>query len=490
MTTPGAPTGNSAPIKVDNRDSGVGGRQTSETTDPREDGAVLARLPWLTPRRIIYATFLWLVLFSIASIAVSNPFADEKTATSNIDYWHVMYLHGLLIGMVGITLLTTASVFRLRWRHAWILIPLGVIVATLFDTVGGIFDRAIPGTIADQVATWVQIIGFFTLDEMLIVISLAFFLDWRAKTDHSRRLSYFVAWLAGVSMLIAAVMGHIAGWILEFGDRPSLLGSFAHFEGEKLTALDSNLITSHSHEMTVAFMVLVIAASVSFYAERSSTSRFLLLRRVGLSMALIGTVAFTVIYIWSGFTSWVIPALFTNHHGVNGVAEDDLLTGFAMFGGLLALVGALLSRATKPVLPALAATWSWLLTILLVVATGYWIEFHETHFGAGSPASGAPSDAVFTWFHQDVGLFLMPTIAVIMLVTSRYVVPRRQDLIAWIAVAGSTVLFAGGMVYVFVDQSLHGTGYVLSTIGLVIIGAAFIGTIWWGFVQHLVNDRV
>jgi len=179
--------------------------------EPHDDVAVVPRFPWLTPRSIIFGTFLWLLLFSLGSIAVANPFFDEKTATSSIDYWHVMYLHGMLIGMVGITLLTTMAVFQLRWKHAWLLVPLGVIAATFFDTIGGIFDHNIPGSAGDRVATWVQILGFFALDEMLIVIGWAFFHDWRAGTGPSRLLSYYVAWVASASMLVAAIMGHLAG---------------------------------------------------------------------------------------------------------------------------------------------------------------------------------------------------------------------------------------------------------------------------------------
>jgi len=456
--------------------------------EPRDDTAVVPRFPWLTPRRIIYGTFLWLLLFSLGSIAVANPFFDEKAAASNIDYWHVMYLHGMLIGMVGITLLTAMAVFQLRWRHAWLLVPLGVVAATFFDTVGGIFDRQIPGTTGDEIATWVQILGFFALDEMLIVVGWAFFHDWRARTGAARRLSFYVAWIASASMLVAAVMGHLAGWILEFGNHPSFIGSFAHSQGETVATLDANLVTSHSHQMTVAFMVLVVAASVAFFAERSAAPRFATLRRLGLWMALIGTIGFTVMYVWAGFTAWVIPAMFTNSHGVNGVAADDLVTGLAMFGGLLALGGSLLSKATRPLQPILAATWVWTLTTLLVIATGYWIEYHETHFGVGDPsAPGAASDAVFTWFHQDVGLFLFPVMTVVMLVTARYVSPKRQGPIAWASIVGSTILFAGGMIYVFVDQALHGTGYVVSTVGLASIGGAFLGTVWWGFGQRLLT---
>jgi hypothetical protein len=224
-------------------------------------------------------------------------------------------------------------------------------------------------------------------------------------------------------MLFAAIMGHLAGWILDYGDTPRAIGSFAHFQGVSLSTLTANLIGSHSHDMVVAFMVLTVAASVAFYAERVPAARFLVLRRVGLAMALTGTVVFTVIYVAACFTSWVIPTIFTS--GPNGLASDDLVTGFAMVGGLIALIGAALSHASRPIATVLAATWMWALTIGLVVATGYWIEFHEAHFGAGSSsAPGAASDAIFTWFHQDIGLFLFPFMTVVMLATARFVLPR------------------------------------------------------------------
>lgn len=450
----------------------------------RDEQPVIRRLPGLTPRRIIFGTLAWLGLFTIGSVGVANPFEDEKSATAAISYWHVMYLHGMLIGMVGVTLLLAISVFDLRWRHAWVLIPLGVVVATLLATVGGVFDHNIPGSTGDHVATWVQILSFFTLDEMLIVIGVAFFIDWRAHRPGSRRASFMVAWVASVSMLIAAIMGHLAGWILEFGDRPAFIGTYARFVGESVATLESNLVTSHSHEMTVAFMVLAVAVSVAYYAERSRVDRCARLRSAGLWLALLGTLAFTAVYVWAGFTTWTIPTLFPSHNGVNGLALDDLLTGIAMIGGLLALAGAFLARSARLNLPAFAAAWGWLLTILLVVVTGYWIELHETHYGAGRPAPGAASDALFTWFHQDVGLFLFPCMTVVMLVTARYVLPKHQWRPSLLAVVGSSVLFAGGMVYLFVDHALHGSGYAISTVGLAAIGASFLGTIWWGLFRR------
>ena len=65
-------------------------------------------------------------------------------------------------------------------------------------------------------------------------------------------------------MLIAAVMGHLAGWILEYGDHPAALGHYAHFIGVPFATFRDNLIGSHSHEMAVASMALVLAAALAW----------------------------------------------------------------------------------------------------------------------------------------------------------------------------------------------------------------------------------
>lgn len=183
--------------------------------------------------------------------------------------------------------------------------------------------------------------------------------------------------------------------------------------------------------------------------------------------------------------------MFQSANDTNGVAADDLVTGLAMVGGLVALAGSLFARVTRPVWPLVAAAWSWLLSIGLVAATGYWIELHETHFGAGDPrAAGASADAVFTWFHQDMGLFLLPLVTAVMLATAYLVSPGRQAVVAFGAIVGSSVLFVGGMVYVFMDPAVRGAGYVVSTIGLVVLGSALLASIWWGFGTHVLHpDR-
>jgi hypothetical protein len=117
-----------------------------------------------------------------------------------------------------------------------------------------------------------------------------------------------------------------------------------------------------------------------------------------------------------------------------------------------------------------------------VVVAGYAIEMNTAYFGAGDQsAPGARQDAVFTWLHQDIGLFLLPTLVVIMLAVEHLIVRgRRPGWIGWTTIVGTTVAFIGSMIYVFVTPTLHGAGYVVTTIGLLIVGVALLATVWWG----------
>ncbi len=444
---------------------------------PPEEIRPFSRVPWLTHRRILFFVIGWLVAFSLGSIFVSNPFQSEPSASAALATWHVMYLHGLLIGVAGLLALLVCGVLCLRSTHTRVWIAGGVIVATLAAGIGGVFDRRIPGT---EVAMWTQIIGFFALDEILIVLLVGMWSEWRLRSALSRTLPFLAAALGVASMLVAAVMGHLAGWILEFGDRPGIIGSYARARGLKLDDFTANLTGSHSHDMVVAVMAVAAGLAVQQFGYSALSGGPKALARMGLSLVAVGVVVMTVMYVRMGFTAWSPPTLFQSAGGTNGVAGDDIVTGvFVMFGGLLALAGAMVRNVRRPV--RLAAAWSWLMSFAVVVVTGYWIELHETYFGAGDKAPGAAHDAVFTWAHQDIGLFLLPTVVLLMLVVDRFLAGRQvQKAIGWAAVAGSTVLFLGVLVYTFADAAVHGPAYGLSTLGLLLVGAAVLGTVWWG----------
>jgi hypothetical protein len=447
------------------------------------DEAPIGRLPWLTNRRLVGFVIGWIALFALVSVFVSNPFQSETSAAATPIYWHVMFLHGLLVSMVGLGALLACQVLGLRSRHVRIWIAAGVVVATVLVALGGIWDKKIPG---DEAALWTQITGFFALDEILLLLLVGIVIEWRRRTVSERTLPLLAALVAAASMFVAALMGHLAGWMLEYGNTPGLIDRYARYIGESRTDWTNNLIGSHSHQMVVALMAFIVAlAAAQFgYSSMESSPRFL--ARLGLAAVAAGTVAMSAIYVVAGFTTWAPPPWLTSHHGVNGIASDDVVTGiFVMGGGLLVLLafalvaaGKLASLRRRPV--RLAALWSWALSFATVVVAGYAIELNTTHFGAGDPkAPGAANDAVFTWIHQDIGLFMFPTLTLVMLAAERYVTTRRQGLIGSTTLAGTTVAFVGLLVFVFLDTAPRGAGYILSTIGLAIIGSALLATLWY-----------
>lgn len=451
-----------------------------------DDVAPIARLPWLTPRRLIFFIIGWLVLFSLGSVLISNPFESETSAAATPIFWHVLYLHGMQIGLVGLLALLTCGVLGLRSLHTRMWIVGGVLFATIVTAVGGIWDRQIPGA---EVPMWVQILGFFALDEILFVLLIGMISERRSGNPRARSLPYAASFLATISMLVAALMGHLAGWIMEFGNAPSFLGSYAAGLGEKLDDFTANLVGSHSHEMVVGVMALTASIAAAQFGYERLAGRARRAVQVGLAMVGAGALAMTVMYVAMAFTSWAPPTLFTSADGTNGIAGDDIVTGvFVMTGGLVALLSVVLGNARFRTLPShpvrLASAWSWLLSFATVVVAGYAIELDETYFGAGDPkAAGAANDSVFTWLHQDIGLFLFPALVLMMLAVERLVASRHRGYIGWATVVGTTITFLGGLVFVFVDPALHGPGYDVATIGLLVIGSALLATIWYGAFQ-------
>lgn len=451
---------------------------------PDEDSSPIRWAPWLTHRRLMLFVIGWLVLFALLSVFVSNPFQSETSASATPDYARVMFLHGLLIGMVGLLSLLACQVLRLRSTHVRIWITGGVVVATILAAVGGIWDRSIPGS---EVAMWTQVFGFFALDEILVMLLVGMIGEWRTRSPIVRPLAYVTAALAAASMLLAALMGHLAGWIMEYGSNfPPLISAYEKFAGFATSDdFTGALVGSHSHEMAVAAMALTVVLLAQQFGSRIGAGMRRALVTTGLVMVAAGTVIVTAIYLAAAFTTWSPPAWFVSGPGgANGIASDDVISGiFVMGGGVLVAAALVAGRSLfrRPV--RLAAAWAWVLSFATVVVAGYAIEMNEVYFGAGDPkAPGAAHDAVFTWLHQDIGLFLLPTIVLVMLAVERLTTsrPRRPGLIGWTTIAGTTITFVGGLVYVFVSPTLYGPGYIIATVGLIVVGIALLATLWWG----------
>jgi hypothetical protein len=77
-----------------------------------------------------------------------------------------------------------------------------------------------------------------------------------------------------------------------------------------------------------------------------------------------------------------------------------------------------------------------------------------------------------------------------MLAAERLVVRQVQrNEIAFTAIAGTTLLFVGGMVWVFIDPALSGTGFLVSTAGVLVTGLAVLGTLWYAGLSRVVRTQ-
>jgi hypothetical protein len=457
--------------------------EVAEATN--EDFSPMSWARWATPRRLIVLVIQWLTAFALLSLFISNPFRSEPSAGATPDYAKVMFLHGLLIGMVGLFALLTLQVLKVRSMHARVWISAGVVVATVLASVGGIFDNKIPGA---EVAMWTQIFGFFALDEILFVMVYAIVAEYKRGVLVAGRLPVVVAALAAASMFGAAIMGHLAGWLMEFGEAPGFVASYRSFAGfAKLDDWTGALVGSHSHEMAVSAMALVITlAAVQFgYENLAGVSRNV--ARVGMGMIAVGVVGTSALYLLGGFSTFAVPGFLTDGLTfTNGsIPPDDLFAGIMMMGGGVVVMAAFVKSLHSPV--RLAAAWAWVLSFATVAVAGYAIEVNTANFfGAGdAKAKGAANDAIFTWMHQDIGLFLLPTVLAVMLVVELLVSSKaRSRVIGWAAIGGTTVLFVGSMVWVFISPALFGPGYFISAAGLLVVGTTLLATIHYSFVGH------
>ncbi len=388
--------------------------------------------------------------------------------------------------MVGLFALLTLQVMKVRSMHVRVWIAVGAVVATVLASIGGIFDNKVPGA---EVALWTQIFGFFALDEILILMIYAIVTEYKHGIEVAGRLPVLAAVLASIAMLGAAIMGHLAGWLMEFGESPGFLASYRSFAGfGKLDDWTGALVGSHSHEMAVSAMALVITLAAVQFGYKALTGVSRNVARVGAAMIVLGVVGTTALYLLGGFSTIQLPGFLTDGITFNNgsIPPDDVFSGVLVMGGGVILAAAFLkSLVRSPV--RLAAAWAWTLSFATVAVAGYYIEVNTANlFGAGDPkAASAANNAIFTWLHQDVGLFLLPTILAVMLAVELLVSSKaRSTVIGLAAIVGTTTLFVGGWVWVFVNPDLFGPGYIVSTAGVLVVGATLLATIYYSLVEH------
>ena len=445
-----------------------------------KEGALFPRARWLTPRRLAFFLIFWISIFFAGSVLVNNPFVGSPSA-ANWDlgasspnyYWVVMYLHGLNTGLVGLAALVACDFFALNSVHIRRGILGGVLVAGLLAPIWAIFNTSAPWTNA---GLWIQVTAFLALDEIVLLFLWGMLSIWREGAPRSRTFPFITAGLTGSVMLVAALMGHLAGTILGFGDNPALLGQYASQEmGVSLNDWAAALIGAHSYLMITAVpagIMALAAVRFGYYRLQGWTKR---LAQFGFLLVCIDLVAQTGMALLIGFSSWPgdLPPEISALPGVPSflALNDASNFVFLVLGGVL-LLGALViasGRGREWKLPAtlpLRALPLLMLAIFTVLTT-------VTEPSNGT-AIGTPPQA---WVRLFLAFYLTMLVVLVVLLAERLLGEPQQLRVGWAATAGSLLAFAGVMLYVYTDLYVGG---FLAVGGLLVVGFSFLTTSWWG----------
>ena len=443
-------------------------------------GAVFPSVRWLTPRRLAFFLIFWISIFFAGSILVNNPFAGSSAA-SNWDlgagspnyYWVVMYLHGLNTGLVGLAALVACDFFALKSIHVrrWILG--GVLVAGVLSPIGAIFNTSAPWTNA---GLWVQVTAFLALDEICILFLWGMLSIWREGEPRSRTWPFLTAGLTGGVMLAAALMGHLAGTILGFGNNPAILGEYASQEmGVSLNDWAAALIGAHSYLMITAVPAGIMAlAAVRFgYYRLGGWTK--VMAQLGFFLVCVDLVAQTGMALLIGFSSWPgdLPSEVSALPGVPSflALNDASNFVFLVLGGVLLLAALVVgnSRAEGWKFPSAVP----LRALPLVMLAIFTVLTTATEPSNGT-AIGTPPQA---WLRLFVAFYLTMLVVLVVLLAERLLPERQQIRIGWTATGGSLLMFVGAMVYIY--EGLYAGG-IIAAAGLLIVGASFIATSYWG----------
>ncbi len=453
------------------------------------EGSLFPRLRWLSPRRLAFFLVFWITIFFAGSVLINNPFTGSGAPT-NWDlgagspnyYWVVMYLHGLNTGLVGLAALVACDFFELPSVHVRRGILAGVLVAGILSPIGALFNTSAPWT---SPGLWIQITAFVALDEIVILFLWGMLSVWREGAPRSRTFPFVTVALVGAVMLVAALIGHLAGVILGFGDNPSLLGQYASQEmGMSLNDWAASLIGAHSYLMITAVPAGIMAlASVRFgYYRLAGTTKKI--AQLGFILVGIDLVAQTGMALLIGFSSWPgdLPPQISALPGVPSfLALNDasnfvflVLGGVLLLGALAIGSGRLRAWTSDPGLSLKA------LPLLMLVIFTVLTALTEPTNGT---AIGTPPQA---WLRLFVAFYLTMLVVLVVLLSERLLGERQQIRIGWMATLGSIVTFAGVMWYLSTNSP---DGGFLAGAGLVIIGISFVATSWWGLYDGVVRVR-
>lgn len=434
--------------------------------------------------QVIKWLLIVLVIYAVCSIFISNPFSIFVDRTTPVDYSRIMYFHGLSVGLAGITCLIVSQVFNLDGKYKKIIFYFTV-ATIFFGVTGGAINRSMEYT---KLTLWYQIIAFIALDVILITMLVGLLIIKDAVLRRSGTWWLVVA--ASLTAVIAALIGDLAGFILDFGDWPGILGWYAEKIGYTLQEWQGNLLRSHS-DMIVVSVIGLILSVVSWKYGRNLVGITRGIKNAGEWMAIVGMFLLIIIMVVSGFggSGLQIPHIFTEKgfyaprgQSVAGIDLADFTIGtFILIGGMV-LIGAILfgrkvpehtlSKKAKYTLSGIFLTWSCI--VITVAGMGFLQEYRADLYNSAKDVPLGEYGFAFRMLHLDVSLMLFPAIMVVMLLAHNFLKDDQNKLIQWILRTGVIFCAVGALIYMVLNPMSFGPGYWVVGAGFIIIIAGMI----------------
>ena len=396
----------------------------------------------------IFFTVSWIFL----ALVLSPLFGIQWFTPGNFNYPTAMYYHSLMVPVLILLYLLSKELFPLRFVNQRIYV-VNAILAVLFVGIGSIFNTG-KGI---SIAAAIQIFGLFLTDILGIVLVIALFLFAREENKKTAKpnLAFWLLLASIISILMAAPLGHLAGWYTDIGLN-SIPGLQALLDTSHLNSVDfqEGLVGSHSHLIVAALMSGLAAVTVLYFQYQSQSGWKKRISSLGLWMTLISLLLATAIYVFS-VAGWEPPTLFVS--GPNGIPLDDVILSVQGIGFLILIAGLsgnlawMDNKFFGPIITKVrfSVFVNWIAGFTGAVLMGIYIEFNEGLYGAGlPPAPLALNDSIFIRVHMLFPFLLLPIIfAVTLAIGCRYKrsarLPAWPTIFIWISLLGMFLGLAG-----------------------------------------------
>jgi hypothetical protein len=400
-------------------------------------------------------------------------------------YYEKMYFHAIGIGLAALATYLVIHTFKLQRYEPPIDFPMvyRAFIAVVFAALGGLvyLSPSLSDSLADIGLLFFSIAFILIADVGGALFIELFLLPRKLAHSYSEQttnvvdyigrvlpisksdrgsyahmgVGYWLTLAAIASAFVAGVLGLINLWLRAVG--PSFFGGYMSWLGLDSQGFQDATLDPHSHMMALAIMGGAVGVAAVRFGVLDSESRVRRnLARVGAWISLIGVIGTTLVLGAVALLNFAPPTLFASADGVNGMAGDDAVMAVIGLGAMVILVAIVAERSVWRNPLRLTILGTWLAAMLLNVGQGFWIELHQDQFTAALTAN----DASFKVAQPMTGIFLLTTLALVLLLVDVYGVSGRARRIAtWTAALGLVGALVGTTMWTFVDPSNNGLSF-------------------------------